>query len=371
MAVLVIACPCALGLATPMSVMVGVGKGAQSGILIKNAESLEQMNKVTTLIIDKTGTVTEGKPSVEKLISSESWSVEKLTSIVASINQQSEHPLAAATVDFAKKAGVDMISVKDFQSVTGKGVMGTYDTRKVLIGNAKLLEDNAVHIDTELMRKAELEQAKGKTVPYVVVDNKLVGFVVIFDAIKATSKSALQALQKKGIHIIMMTGDNAFTAKAVADEIGITDYHSDCLPKDKLDHVERLKNQGETVAMVGDGINDAPALALSDVGIAMGTGTDVAIESSEITLIRGDLNGIVKARNLSEKVLKNIKQNLVFALGYNILGVPIAAGILYPFFGILLSPMIAALAMSFSSVSVISNALRLKSFQNFDTLLEF
>ncbi len=360
-AVLVIACPCALGLATPMSVMVGVGKGAQSGILIKNAESLEQMNKVTTLIIDKTGTVTEGKPSVEKLISSESWSVEKLTSIVASINQQSEHPLAAATVDFAKKAGVDMISVKDFQSVTGKGVMGTYDTRKVLIGNAKLLEDNAVHIDTELMRKAELEQAKGKTVPYVVVDNKLVGFVVIFDAIKATSKSALQALQKKGIHIIMMTGDNAFTAKAVADEIGITDYHSDCLPKDKLDHVERLKNQGETVAMVGDGINDAPALALSDVGIAMGTGTDVAIESSEITLIRGDLNGIVKARNLSEKVLKNIKQNLVFALGYNILGVPIAAGILYPFFGILLSPMIAALAMSFSSVSVISNALRLKS----------
>jgi Cu2+-exporting ATPase len=362
-AVLVIACPCALGLATPMSVMVGVGKGAQSGILIKNAESLEKLNAVTTLIIDKTGTVTEGKPSVEKVVSSDSWSEQEVISIVASINQRSEHPLAIATVQFAKGQGVKLKSIQEFQSLTGKGVKGVYNDSEVLIGNSKILEDYTVELDQSIVSQAEQEQAKGKTVPFVVVDNKLIGFVVIFDAIKETSKSALHALKKKGIHIVMMTGDNVHTAKAVADEIGIPDYYADCLPEDKLNHVKHLKEQGQMVAMVGDGINDAPALALADIGIAMGTGTDVAIESSEITLIQGDLTGIVKARNLSEKVLTNIKQNLVFAMAYNVLGVPIAAGVLYPLFGILLSPMIAALAMSFSSVSVITNALRLKSIQ--------
>jgi P-type Cu+ transporter len=360
-AVLIIACPCALGLATPMSVMVGVGKGAQLGVLIKDAESLEKMNKIDTLIIDKTGTVTEGMPSVEKMISADSTELEELIVAVASVNQLSEHPLAVATVEFASNRGLKTTQVSEFESFTGKGVRAVLNGNTVLIGNSKLMDEHKIKIDGALADKAKTEQLKGKTVPFVAIDGKLVGFVVISDAIKKSSKQAISLLMNKGIDVIMMTGDNEFTARAVAEEIGVSNFEFDCLPKDKLDRVEELKKKGKKVAMVGDGINDAPALALSDVGIAMGTGTDVAIESSEITLIKGDLNGIVKARQLSEKVMTNIKQNLFFALVYNTIGIPIAAGILYPVFGILLSPMIAALAMSFSSVSVISNALRLKS----------
>ena len=358
-AVLVIACPCALGLATPMSIMVGVGKGAQSGVLVKDAESLELLNKVTVLILDKTGTITKGRPSVEKVIGSSEYSDESLIEIAASINKRSEHPLAQAIVAHAE--GNSSLKVGRFESITGKGVKGVIDGCTVLIGNFRLLEDHKVEIDASIFNKAEEEQAKGKTVPFIAMNNKLVGCIVIYDAIKPSSKTAISTLQNKGVRVVMMTGDNEFTAEAVAQEVEVDGHFSDCLPEDKLNYVKELQRNDEIVAMVGDGINDAPALALSDIGIAMGTGTDVAIESSEITLVQGDLLGIVQARSLSEKVLKNIKQNLVFALGYNVLGVPIAAGVLYPFFGILLSPMIAALAMSFSSVSVIANALRLRT----------
>jgi Cu2+-exporting ATPase len=360
-AVLIIACPCALGLATPMSIMVGVGKGAQHGILIKNAESLEKMNKVDVLIIDKTGTVTEGKPSVEKIVSCTKYSENDLSRYVASINKLSEHPLAEATVRFAKEKKLELIDVNDFNSITGKGVKATIEGDLVLIGNKKLLSDHSIEINKEIAEQSKIEQAKGKTVPFIAINNQLVGFVVISDAIKESSKSAITTIKKKGIDVIMMTGDNKYTAKSVADELNLDSFFADCLPQDKLNKVKELQEQGYTVAMAGDGINDAPALALSNVGIAMGTGTSVAIESSEITLVKGDLQGIVKAYTLSHKVMKNIKQNLFFALAYNVIGIPIAAGVLYPIFGLLLSPMIAALAMSFSSVSVISNALRLRS----------
>lgn len=360
-AVLIIACPCALGLATPMSIMVGVGKGAQHGILIKNAESLEKMNKVDVLIIDKTGTVTEGKPSVEKIVSCTKYSENDLSRYVASINKLSEHPLAEATVRFAKEKKLELIDVNDFNSITGKGVKATIEGDLVLIGNKKLLSDHSIEINKEIAEQSKIEQAKGKTVPFIAINNQLVGFVVISDAIKESSKSAITTIKKKGVDVIMMTGDNKYTAKSVADELNLDSFYADCLPQDKLNKVKELQEQGYTVAMAGDGINDAPALALSNVGIAMGTGTSVAIESSEITLVKGDLQGIVKAYTLSHKVMKNIKQNLFFALAYNVIGIPIAAGVLYPIFGLLLSPMIAALAMSFSSVSVISNALRLRS----------
>jgi len=360
-AVLIIACPCALGFATPMSVMVGVGKGAQLGVLIKNAESLEKMNKIDTLIIDKTGTVTEGRPSVEKIVSVDSISNDDLITTIGSVNQLSEHPLAKATVEFASSQGLKINQVENFESITGKGVQATYNGQLVRIGNSKLLSDNDINLDAEIVASAHAEQALGKTVPFIAINGSVVGYIVISDAIKPTSKEGIKTLQNKGIEVIMMTGDNEHTAKSVATEVGIKNYEFDCLPKDKLDRVAELKSSGKMVAMVGDGVNDAPALALSDVGIAMGTGSDVAIESAEITLIKGDLRGVINARDLSEKVMKNIKQNLFFALVYNTVGVPIAAGILFPFFGILLSPMIAALAMSFSSVSVISNALRLKS----------
>jgi heavy metal translocating P-type ATPase len=360
-AVLIIACPCALGLATPMSVMVGVGKGAQEGVLIKDAESLEKMNKVDVLIIDKTGTVTEGKPSVEKMISLSNYSETELTQFVASVNKQSEHPLAEATVRFAKGENIDLLEISDFNSITGKGVKAIIKGQTILIGNEKLLGEHSILLEGEIAEQSKIEQAKGKTVPFIVVNNELVGFVVISDAIKKTSRSAIETLKDKGIKVIMMTGDNKYTAKAVADELNLDDYFADCLPEDKLNKVKELQEQGHVVAMAGDGINDAPALALADVGIAMGTGTDVAIESSAITLVKGDLHGIVKARALSHKVMRNIKQNLFFALAYNTIGIPIAAGVLYPVFGLLLSPMIAALAMSFSSVSVIANALRLRT----------
>ena len=360
-AVLIIACPCALGLATPISVMVGVGKGAQSGVLIKNAVALEKMNKIDVLIVDKTGTLTEGKPSAEKVRTTSSFYDEKqILQLIASLNQPSEHPLAEATLKFAKDKSIDLLRVKDFNSVTGQGVTGEIDGKKLALGNEKLMKTELVSISDSLKKEVLNTQKEGKTVPILAVDGEAVGFVVISDRIKETSKQAIAELKSKGIDVIMFTGDNQDTAKAVAKELNLTDFKADMLPQDKFNEVERLQNQGKKVAMAGDGINDAPALAKSDVGIAMGTGTDVAIESAEITLVRGDLQGIVKARNLSVKVMKNIKQNLFFALIYNTIGVPIAAGVLFPLFGILLSPMIAALAMSFSSVSVISNALRLK-----------
>ena len=360
-AVLIIACPCALGLATPMSVMVGVGKGAQEGVLIKNAEALEKMNKIDVLIIDKTGTVTEGRPSVEKIISFVDYSEDDLAAIVASVNNHSEHPLADATVKYAKKKNLTFNVATDFNSITGKGVKASVANKTVWIGNEKLMEENGFEISKEIANSAHNEQAKGKTVPFVAINNQVVGIVVISDAIKPSSKSAIAELQREGIQVIMMTGDNAYTAKSVASELNLADFQADCLPEDKLNKVKQLQAEGKLVAMAGDGINDAPALALSDVGIAMGTGTDVAIESATITLVKGDLKGILKAHNLSNRVMTNIKQNLFFALIYNTLGIPIAAGALYLVFGILLSPMIAALAMSFSSVSVIANALRLRT----------
>jgi Cu2+-exporting ATPase len=360
-AVLIIACPCALGLATPMSVMVGVGKGAQSGVLIKNAEALETLNKIDVLIIDKTGTITEGKPSVEKVGAAENISEEEVLQYIVSLNQNSEHPLADATVKYGKEKNSEVLKTTDFNSVTGKGVTGTINGKKIALGNEKMMQEAGADISEALQKQVSEEQKKGKTVPMLSVDGKVVGFVVIADKIKETSKKAINELQKKGIQVIMLTGDNHDTAKAVASELNLTDFQAEMLPQDKLEIVEKLHAEGKKVAMAGDGINDAPALAKSDVGIAMGTGTDVAIESAGITLVKGDLHGIVKAFHLSEKVMGNIKQNLFFALIYNVLGVPIAAGVLFPIFGILLSPMIAALAMSFSSVSVITNALRLRA----------
>ena len=361
-AVLIIACPCALGLATPMSVMVGVGKGAQNGILIKNAEALEKMNTVDTLIVDKTGTITEGKPTVEKVgtFNSNIDESEILGWIVA-LNSNSEHPLAEATMTYGKEKGVTIKKAENFNAVTGKGVEGILEGKNLALGNPKMIEHAHASISDSMKMEANEYQQKGMTVSYLAVDSKVVGYVVIGDKIKKTTASAISELQKKGIAVIMLTGDNQDTAKAVASELNLTNFKASMLPEDKLREVERLQSAGKIVAMAGDGINDAPALAKSDIGIAMGTGTDVAIESASITLVKGDLQGIVKAKKLSRAVMKNIKQNLFFALIYNTLGVPVAAGILYPFFGILLSPMIAALAMSFSSVSVIANALRLRT----------
>lgn len=361
-AVLIIACPCALGLATPMSIMVGVGKGASQGVLIKNAEALEKLNKIDTLIVDKTGTLTEGKPSVETVVALDNnYTEAEVLQLIASLNTNSEHPLADATVNYAKQKDVDVLKVTAFNSVTGKGVEGKLDGKALALGNSKMMEYAKVQLSKDTINKAADFQKEGKTVSYLSLNEAIVGLVVIGDKIKETSAKAITQLQEKGISVIMFTGDNEDTAKAVAKRLNLSTFKAGMLPEQKLKELESLQTNGHCVAMAGDGINDAPALAKSDVGIAMGTGTDVAIESAEITLVKGDLHGIVKARNLSEAVMKNIKQNLFFALIYNTLGVPIAAGILFPFFGVLLSPMIAALAMSFSSVSVIGNALRLKN----------
>lgn len=361
-AVLIIACPCALGLATPMSVMVGVGKGAQNGVLIKNAEALEKFHKIDTLIVDKTGTITEGKPTVESIGSfNNGFSESEVLQYIVSLNTNSEHPLAEATVKYGKENNAEIIKSENFNAVTGKGVEATINGKNVALGNPKMMEYAKAEISSKMEDEAKAFQKQGKTVSYLAIDNSVVGYVVIGDKIKATSAKAIKELQEKGIAVIMLTGDNHDTAQAVASELKLADFKASMLPEDKLKEVEKLQEKGHVVAMAGDGINDAPALAKSDVGIAMGTGTDVAIESAMITLVKGDLHGIVKARNLSDAVMKNIKQNLFFALVYNILGIPIAAGVLFPFFGILLSPMIAALAMSFSSVSVIANALRLRS----------
>ncbi|MVO10296.1 heavy metal translocating P-type ATPase [Flavobacterium sp. TP390] len=359
-AVLIIACPCALGLATPMSVMVGVGKGAKLGVLIKNAEAIEKMDKIDVLITDKTGTLTEGKPSVEKIVVNEASENEVLAKI-ASLNQNSEHPLANAIVTFAKNKNVDFFKVNDFDAVTGMGVVGEINDERILLGNQKLLEQEKITLEQTLQNEVTAEQEKGKTVSYIAIEGKLVGYITITDAIKKTSLEAIQKLKEQGVSVVMLTGDNENTAQAVATELEVSDFKASCLPEDKLNYIKKLQDQGKIVAMAGDGINDAPALAQADIGIAMGTGTDVAIESAKITLVKGDLKGIVKAKELSHAVMKNIKQNLFFAFIYNSIGIPIAAGLLFPFFGMLLSPMIAALAMSFSSVSVIANALRLRT----------
>ncbi len=361
-AVLIIACPCALGLATPMAVMVGVGKGASAGVLIKSAEALEKMNEMDVLIIDKTGTVTEGKPSVEKIVSDNStYSEDDLILKIASLNSNSEHPLAQATLNYAKEKNIDTQEIKNFEAVTGKGVIGKLNGDDLGLGNQKLMEQIDASISVNLAEAVKQEQEKGKTVSYIAINKKAVGFVVISDKIKEGSKEAIKKLRDEGLKVIMLTGDNEATAKAVSDILELDGFKAQMLPEDKLEEIKRLQKEGRKVAMAGDGINDAPALSQADIGIAMGTGTDVAIESASITLVKGDLNGIAKAKLLSHKVMRNIKENLFFALAYNVIGIPIAAGVLYPFFGMLLSPMIAALAMSFSSVSVIANSLRLKS----------
>lgn len=359
-AVLIVACPCALGLATPMSLMVGIGKGAQNGILIKNAEALEQMNKVNVLITDKTGTLTEGKPSAENIeaINGDKKTVLKLA---FSLNQNSEHPLSNAVIKKAKEEDILPEKVEKFENISGKGVKGNINGRTVYVGNESLLTTHNISIPESLKQKATEIQSKAHTISYVAEDENVLGFISFTDKIKESSKKAIQQLLEEGIDIIMMTGDNEHTAKAVADELGIKHFKANCQPEDKLNEVKKLQQEGKIVAMTGDGINDSPALAQANIGIAMGTGTDVAIESAEITLLKGDISGVAKARLLSERLVKNIKENLFFAFIYNILGVPVAAGLLYPFFGILLSPMIAAAAMSVSSLSVILNSLRLNS----------
>ena len=360
-AVLIIACPCALGLATPMSVMVGVGKGAKSGVLIKEAQSLEGMNDIEILIVDKTGTLTEGKPSVEKVVSANTkYPEDDILQKIISLNSSSEHPLAQATLRYGEEKKIDIKPVSKFEAVTGKGVIGVLDGAALALGNPKLMEQVNATIAPGLETQAKAEQKLGKTVSYLSEGNEAIGFVVISDKVNASSQEAIHKLQEEGMKVIMFTGDNEDTSKAVSDALHLDGYKAQMMPEDKLNEIKRLQSEGKKVAMAGDGINDAPALSQADIGIAMGTGTDVAIESASITLVNGDLDGVAKARLLSHKVMRNIKQNLLFALGYNALGIPIAAGVLYPVFGLLLSPMIAALAMSFSSVSVIANALRLK-----------
>jgi len=359
-AVLIIACPCALGLATPVSVMVGVTKGARQGILIKNAEALERMKQVDTLIIDKTGTLTEGKPSVSKLIPFADYSEQALLPILYGINKDSEHPLAKATNTYAAQQGATPLAMTGFKALAGRGVTATYEGKNYYFGNDRLMQEVGATF-TEAQRNQVSEvQHKGQTLSFLAIEKEVIAAVAITDRVKDTAAEAIKALQARGITVVMLTGDNPTTAQAVAEQIGLTHYKAGMLPQDKQQEVQRLQAEGKVVAMAGDGINDAPALAQAHVGIAMGTGTDIAIESGQITLVKGDLGGIVKARALSEAVVKNIRENLFFALIYNTIGIPIAAGVLYPFFGILLSPMLGALAMSFSSVSVITNALRLK-----------
>jgi len=357
--VLIIACPCALGLATPMSIMVGVGKGAQAGVLIKNAEALERLEKVDTLVIDKTGTLTEGKPTVTKIVATNSFEEDDLLLLAASLEQGSEHPLAHAIVVAAKKKGLNLVAADEFDSPTGKGVIGKINGQAVVLGNVMLMEEKSINVSS-LSTQADELRSDGATVIYIAVDGQAAGILSIADPIKETTLDAIQQIQNLGIHIVMLTGDNRRTAEAVAKTLGIEAVEAEILPGDKGKIVKKLRDEGRIVAMAGDGTNDAPALAAADVGIAMGTGTDVAMESAGVTLLKGDLIGIVRARKLSVATMNNIRQNLFFAFIYNTAGVPIAAGILYPFFGILLSPIIAAAAMSLSSVSVIGNALRLR-----------
>jgi Cu+-exporting ATPase len=390
-AVLIIACPCALGLATPMSIMVGTGRGARAGVLIKNAEALEVLEKVDTLVVDKTGTLTEGKPRLITVEVTDGWSAvsgetkdqrpktkdlghseslgswvlglgsseKSLLRLAASLERNSEHPLARAVVAAAESKGLQPIAVEDFQSITGKGVVGSVNGQPVAVGNEKLLEQLGVDV-TAVRDRAEALRQDGQTVMFVVVGQRVTGMLGVADPIKESTAEAIRFIHDEGIRVVMLTGDNRISAEAVARKLGIDEVHAEVLPDQKNAVVKQLQAQGRMVAMAGDGINDAPALAQAHVGIAMGTGTDVAIESAGVTLVKGDLRGIVRARKLSRATMRNIRQNLFFAFVYNTLGVPIAAGVLYPLFGLLLSPMIAAAAMTFSSVSVISNALRLR-----------
>ena len=359
LAVLVIACPCALGLATPMSVVVGIGKGAQNGILIKSAEALEQMEKINVLITDKTGTLTEGKPSLEYVFPAKNYTENQIINISASLNKNSEHPLSKAILSKSDASQIEAVS--DFQNLVGKGIEGIIGGKKYFLGNEKYITENAVHVADEIKEKISTLKDKAFTISYLIENNVVIGFLCFTDKLKPTAKKAVEFLQSKKIEVIMLTGDNEATARAVANELGIKNYQANCLPEDKINKIKDLQKQGKIVAMTGDGINDAPALAQADIGIAMGTGTDVAIDSAEISLLKGDIYGIVKAKILSEKMMRNIKENLFFAFIYNTLGIPVAAGLLYPIFGILLSPMLAAAAMSFSSVSVIINSLRLNN----------
>ncbi len=359
-AVLIIACPCALGLATPMSIMTATGRGAQAGVLIKNAEALERFAKVDTLIIDKTGTLTQGKPKLVAILPEAEHTEEEVLKLAASLERGSEHPLAEAIVTGAEERGVALSKADDFEAVTGKGVKGMVDGQRVALGNAKLVTDLGLE-GGRLMETANARRDEGETVMFVIVDAEIAGLVAVADPVKETTPEALVSLHEAGLRIVMATGDNERTAKAVAAKLGIDEIRADVLPEDKARIIKELQAEGKKVAMAGDGVNDAPALAQADVGIAMGTGADVAIESAGFTLIKGDLNGIVRARRLSRATMRNIRQNLFFALVYNACGVPVAAGILFPFFGILISPMFAAAAMSLSSVSVVGNALRLRS----------
>jgi Cu+-exporting ATPase len=359
-AVLIIACPCALGLATPMSIMVATGKAALNGVLFKNAEAIEVMRQVDTLVVDKTGTLTEGKPQLENVVTNGAVDEQTLLRLAASLERSSEHPLAAAIVSGARSRGVELVEARDFRSLTGKGVVGNVDGHRVALGNRSLLDE--LKLDAgDLSSRAESLRSNGQTIMFVVVDKKPAGLVGVADPIKATTADAVKQLHAEGIQIVMLTGDSRTTAEAVARKLGIDEVEAEVLPDQKVEVVKRLQNAGRIVAMAGDGINDAPALAQAHVGIAMGTGTDVAMKSADVTLVKGDLRAIMRARSLSRATMRNIKQNLFFAFVYNSVGVPIAAGVLYPFFGILLSPMIAAAAMSFSSVSVIGNALRLRN----------
>ena len=358
-AVLIIACPCALGLATPMSIMVGTGKGAINGILIKNAEALETFEKVDTIVVDKTGTLTEGRPRLMQVDALPGNEKNELLRLVASLEAASEHPLAEAIVNAAKEQELELFEVSDFKSVTGQGAQATVDGKTVAIGNSKMMQGmNADSSDLKL--QADKYRSTGQTVMFVAIDGQAAGMIGVADPIKATSKDAVARLHKEGLTVVMLTGDNIKTANAVAEQIGIDQVQADVSPEDKHRIISELQAKGHVVAMAGDGINDAPALAQADVGVAMGTGTDVAMESAGVTLVKGDIMGLAKARHLSRATMGNIRQNLFFAFAYNTVGIPIAAGLLYPFFGILLSPMIAAAAMSLSSVSVIANALRLK-----------
>ncbi len=372
--VLIIACPCALGLATPMSIMVGTGHGAKNGVLVKKAEALEILEKVNTIVVDKTGTLTEGKPRLQSVIpdsrfqipdsrtpESGIWNLEsEILRLAASLEKSSEHPLAEAIIKGAEEQNITLAKVEDFESVTGKGILGKIDGVKILLGNSKLMTDNNIDFSSNGAKADEL-RAEGQTVMFIAADGKFAGLVGVADTIKESAKAAIDELHRQKIEVVMMTGDNAKTAEAVAKKLGIDKVFADVLPEQKAEKIKELQAQGKTVAMAGDGVNDAPALAQAQVGIAMGTGTDVAMESADITLLKGDLRGILRAKKLSEATMKNIRQNLFFAFIYNLVGVPIAAGVLYPIFGLLLSPMIASAAMTFSSVSVIVNALRLRN----------
>ncbi len=359
-AVLIIACPCALGLATPMSIMTATGRGAQVGVLIKNAEALERFEKVDTLMVDKTGTLTEGKPRLVAVLPQPGHDEDEVLRLAATLERGSEHPLAEAIVKGAQERGITLAEASDFEAITGKGVVGIVDGKKIMLGNLKLVTDHGID-PADLMAAADARRDEGETVMFVVVDGAIAGLVSVADPVKETTPAAIKALHELGFRIIMATGDNERTAKAVAAKLGIDEIRADVLPQDKARIIRELQEQGHKVAMAGDGVNDAPALAQADVGIAMGTGADVAIESAGITLVRGNLDGIVRARRLSHATMSNIRQNLFFALIYNAAGVPVAAGVFYPLFGILVSPMVAALAMSASSISVVLNALRLRT----------